>query len=510
VQRRVAGGGQSVNVGLSQLIDMVWDSMRMLPWHWVALAAHVLLAALAVVHAMLYKRDPRAALGWVAVCLFFPLLGPLLYYLFGINRIQTQARRLARLPLFRLQFGYERGTHDAAPMLASPLAGERFSRFVQISDRVTSRPLSVGNTVEMLQNGEQAYPAMLAAINGAAHRVLLVTYLFEADAVGKAFVTALVGAQRRGVDVRVIVDGVGELYSWPRMSRALRRAGVQVVRFLQPRLLPPSFSVNLRNHRKILVVDGEYGFTGGMNIGARHLLESGSSRATTDLHFRLQGPVVAQLAAIFVEDWRFATGERLQTPPAATAATAATAPAGSGYCRCISDGPNEDLDKISLVLMGAISAAQQEILIMTPYFLPSREMIASLQAAALRGVAVTVILPRRSNLPFVDWATRNLLWELLLHGVTIRYQPPPFAHTKLFIVDGVYAQIGSANMDPRSLRLNFELNLEVIGTESVAVLLDHARQRRRESKQLTLQEIDGRGLLTRLRDAFCWLFMPYL
>jgi len=478
--------------------------MGLLPWHWFALAAHVLLASLAVVHAMLFKRDPRAALGWVAMCLFFPLLGPLLYYLFGINRIQTHARKLARLPMFRLHVGYERGTHDAARMSTSPVAGQVFSRFVQISDRVTTRPLTAGNMVEMLQNGEQAYPSMLAAINGAVHRVLLVTYLFEADAVGKAFAAALADARRRGVDVRVIVDGVGELYSWPRMRRILRRAGVRVTRFLPPRLLPPSFSVNLRNHRKILVVDGEYGFTGGMNIGARHLLETRSRRATADLHFRLRGAVVAQLEAIFVEDWRFATGEHLQITPAAAV------PAGPGFCRCISDGPNEDLDKISLVMMGAISAAQHEILIMTPYFLPSREMIASLQSAALRGVAVTVILPERSNLPFVDWATRNLLWELLLHGVTICYQPSPFVHAKLFVVDGVYAQIGSANMDPRSLRLNFELNLEVVGAESVAVLLDQARQRRRESKQLTLQEIDGRGLLTRLRDAVCWLFMPYL
>lgn len=493
-----------MDVDPNQLISAALSGMRMLPWHWMALAAHVVLASLAAVHAMLYKRDPRSALGWVAMCLFFPLLGPLIYYLFGINRIQTQARKLARLPMFRLHVGYERGTRDAAPMLALPVVGSLLSRFVQISNRVTAQPLTAGNMVEMLQNGEQAYPVMLAAINGAVDRVLLVTYLFQADAVGDAFVTALVDAQRRGVDVRVIVDGVGELYSRPRMGRMLHCAGVRVVRFLPPRLLPPSFSMNLRNHRKILVVDGEYSFTGGMNIGVRHLLESGSSRATADLHFRLQGPVVAQLEAIFVEDWRFATGERLQTTPAATV------PAGSSYCRCISDGPNEDLDKISLVLMGAISAAQREILIMTPYFLPSREMIASLQSAALRGVAVTVILPGRSNLPFVDWATRNLLWELLLHGVTICYQPPPFAHTKLFIVDGAYAQIGSANMDPRSLRLNFELNLEIIGVASVAPLLDHARQRRRESTQLTLRQIDGRGLLTRLRDAFCWLFMPYL
>jgi cardiolipin synthase A/B len=493
-----------VKVEPSQLIGTAWASLSMLPWHWFALAAHVLLATLAVVHAMLYKRDPRAALGWVAVCLFFPLLGPVLYYVFGINRIQTQARKLARLPRFRLHIGHERGTHGTAPPSPSPQVGEPLSRFVQVSDRVAARPLTAGNAVEVLQNGEQAYPAMLAAIHGAVHRVLLVTYLFDWDSVGEAFAAALVEARRRGVDVRVIVDGVGELYSWPRISRVLRRAGARVARFLPPRLLPPSFSVNLRNHRKILVVDGEYGFTGGMNIGARHLLEPRSRRATADLHFRLQGAVVAQMEAIFVEDWRFATGEQLQTTPTTAV------PVGPGYCRCISDGPNEDLDKIALVLMGTISAAQHEVLIMTPYFLPSREMIACLQSAVLRGVSVTVILPERSNLPFVDWATRNLLWELLLHGVTICYQPSPFAHTKLFIVDGVYAQIGSANIDPRSLRLNFELNLEVVGAQSVAVLLDHARQRRRESKPLTLQEIDGRGLLTRLRDAVCWLFMPYL
>lgn len=160
--------------------------------------------------------------------------------------------------------------------------------------------------------------------------------------------------------------------------------------------------------------------------------------------------------------------------------------------------------------MGTISAAQHEIFIVTPYFLPSREMIASLQSAALRGVAVTVILPRRSNLPFVDWATRNLLWELLQYGVSVFYQPPPFAHTKLFIVDGVYAQVGSANMDPRSLRLNFELNLELSGATNVGRLAEYTRKKCHAATQVSLHEIEERGLAVRLRDAACWLFLPYL
>jgi len=482
----------------------VWSSIRLLPWHWIVADAHIALATLAAVHAMLFKRDPRAALGWVSVCLFFPLAGPVLYYMFGINRIQTQARKLANRHSFQLQIGYERGSMGIRPAAAARDLELQLERFVRVSDRVTSRALTAGNTVEMLLNGEQAYPAMLAAINGATERVLLASYLFESDSIGEAFVAALASARQRGVEVRVIVDGVGELYSWPRVRRTLCRSGVRVARFMPPKLLPPSLSVNLRNHRKILVVDAVQGFTGGMNIGARHLVESTSGRPTVDLHFRVQGPVVAQLEAIFSEDWRFVTGEDLEIRATKHAQKGAT------WCRCISDGPNEDLDKISLVMMGAISAAQREITIVTPYFLPSREMIASLQSAALRGVDVAIILPKKSNLRFIDWATRNLLWELLQHDVKAYYQPPPFAHTKLFVVDGVYAQIGSANLDPRSLRLNFELNLEILGAEGVTRLVDYAQAIRRDSIEITMQEVDGRPLAARIRDAACWLFMPYL
>jgi len=489
---------------LNPLISGLWSNARALPWHWIVALAHTVLAVVAGVHAMLYKRDPRAALGWVFVCLFFPLVGPLLYYMFGINRIHTQARRLARTHLFPLHVGYERGSievRSAAPAAAPDAA---WQCFVNVSDRVTSRPLTSGNRVEMLQNGEQAYPAMLAAINAAVDRILLITYLFEMDTVGQSFIQALIAAHRRGVVVRVIIDGIGECYSWPRLSRVLRRSGVSVARFLPPRLLPPALFVNLRNHRKVLVVDGDQGFTGGMNIGARHLVASAIRRPTADIHFRVRGPVVAQLAEVFAEDWRFTTGEESTTDYAVPPHQ------GVSSCRCISDGPNEDLDKISLVMMGSLSAAQTDITIVTPYFLPSREIIACLQSAALRGVNVTVILPQQSNLRFIDWATRNLLGELLQREVRVFYQPPPFSHAKLFVIDGLYAQIGSANLDPRSLRLNFELNLEVTGAEAVAQLAEYVRDVRSRSTEVTLAEIDGRRLLTRIRDAACWLFMPYL
>ena len=475
-----------------------------LPWHWILLLLHIVLAAMATVHAMLYKRDPRAALGWVSVCLFFPLVGPLAYYMFGVNRIQTQARKLINKQAFKIKVGFERGSidtseHDEPIQLSSTL-----ERIMHASEHVTSRPLTHNNSLSLLHNGEQAYPAMLEAINKAREEILLVTYLFDADATGESFIRALMAAHKRGVRVHVIVDGIGEMYSWPRASRRLRRAGVKLARFLPPRLFPPALSINLRNHRKILVVDGQTGFTGGMNISDRHLVQSESAQRTVDLHFRVSGAIVSQLRDVFTEDWRFITAENL--PVSSTESL----DQGSAYCRCITDGPNNDLDKITLILMAAISAATQSVCIITPYFLPSREMIASLQSAALRGVDVTIILPLKSNIRVVDWATRNLLWELLQHQVKVYYQPLPFAHTKLFIVDQQYVQVGSANLDPRSLRLNFELNLELHGSPCVQALVEYFNDVRLQSTRLRLSDVDDRSLLIRIRDAICWLFMPYL
>ena len=490
----------------SQIVAEVLRFLRELPWQWLLASLHLAIALLAATHALLYKRDSRAALGWITLCLLFPLAGPVLYYLLGINRIRHQAHRLTGHEPRRLQVAHERGVVDQETGSIPATLAEELKPFAQVSVRVTARPILAGNRIAVLHNGEEAYPAMLAAIEGATRRILLASYIFEYDATGKRFVAALAAARQRGVEVRVLIDGVGELYSWPRISRVLRKAGLPVARFLPPRLLPPSFSINLRNHRKILLVDAQEAFTGGMNIGDRHLMESTSRKRTTDLHFRVQGPVLVQLEQIFLDDWRVSSGETLP----AICADLHPLLDGDVCCRCISDGPDDDLDKISLTLMGSISAAREEILIITPYFLPTREMIASLQSAALRGVQVSILLPADNNLPFVHWATRNLLWELLLYDVEIRYQPPPFSHTKLFMVDGRYAQVGSANLDPRSLRLNFELNLELFSEECVRPLAEEARSLFRRSTPVTLQEVDSRPLPVRLRDAFFWLFQPYL
>lgn len=448
-------------------------------------------------HALLNARDPRAAWGWIAVCLLFPLAGALLYYLFGINRIRLRAKQLVGG-----EVGRGRDIPDETAALAIP---ETLQELAHIADAIASRPALPGNHVELLHNGDAAYPQMLAAIEAAQRSVWLTTYIFRRDRTGRAFADALGAAARRGVEVRVLVDGVGAYYGLSFPTLMLRWRGVRAVRFLPPRLLPPMLHINLRNHRKLLVVDGEQAFTGGMNIAEYHrLIESRARRPVTDVHFRVSGPVVAQLAAVFAEDWRIATRERLDLPAPPTPLTK------GAVCRVITDGPDDDLDKLTFTLLGAISVARHRVCIMTPYFLPSAELAAALQAAALRGVDVLVILPERSNLRFVDWATQNALPPLLASGVRVLRQPSPFAHSKLFAVDGCYAQISSANWDPRSLRLNFELAVEVYDADAAGRIAAHIDAVQMRSVAVTLAVLGARRLPARLRDAFFWLFSSYL
>ena len=468
-------------------------------------AVVAVLSVVTATHALLHKRDPRAALGWIAVSLLLPLIGPLLYTLFGFNRIRRRARSLDHRRPRMLSLHPEQHVLSGEE-LDGPEIPAAFRELARISGAVTHRPLLRGNDVRFLRDGEEAFPPMLDAIASAGRSVYLATYIFETDRTGRAFVDALAAAAARGVDVRVLVDGIGALYSRPRAPKLLRRRGVRVAAFLPPRLLPPAIHVNLRNHRKILVADGDVAFTGGMNIGGRHLARDPQNRMpTTDLHFRLAGPIVRQIEDVFLSDWSFASGDE---PPAERPARSAVH--GTALCRTIVDGPDEEPSKLGPVLVGAISAARRRVALMTPYFLPPREIVAALQAAALRGVEVLVVLPERNNLPFVHWATRNMLWEVLQRGARVFYQPPPFSHTKLYLVDDHYLQIGSANLDPRSLRLNFELMVEIYGREAGALGAAHFREVRRRSREVTLEEVDARPFPERFRDSLAWLFQPYL
>ena len=457
---------------------------------------YALVTVVSVIHILLYKRDSRAALGWLGLVVLFPIAGSLLYLLFGINRVQRKAQRRS------LRVAPEGGWRREGLL---PVGGEALRN---VGYGITGTGLRPANAVRCFYNGEQAFPAMLDAIAEARRELLLSTYIFDNDATGRQFTAALAAARDRGVDVRVLVDDVGIRYSFPTIVRELKQQGLEFRRFMPLRLLPPSLSINLRTHRKLLVADRTRCFAGGMNIGDRQLAEGHSRLRASDLHFLFEGPLVQDFVQLFEEDWAFAGGGPLPaTPPAKPLDPL---PSGSAEARLISDGPDETLDSLSLLLMGALSGARQRVWIMTPYFLPDRALAACLQGAALSGVDIRVMLPSKSNWPLVQWALQHNLSELLDMGVRVLRRPPPFAHSKCILIDDDYVLVGSMNLDPRSLRLNFELGVEVFDPALNRELSEHFSALEPHCEGFTLAQLNARSVPARLRDAAAALFAPYL
>lgn len=477
---------------------------ELLPESWQAWLAVLLFAVdvTASLHAVLHKRDTRAAISWVGFIWLVPVVGVALYGLFGLNRIRRQAidiqrerRRIASALLGPDQ-----------PTWLTGQARPRLAGLARLTGHLTGRPLLSGNSIEPLLNGDEAYPAMLAAIDSATTSIALCSYIFADDEAGSRFVEALGRAVARGVQVRVLIDDVGMRYTRPPVHRALRRAGVPVARFLPIVSRRGVAFFNLRTHRKVLVVDGAIAFAGGMNIQAGNVNATSPPRPIRDVHFRMLGPVVHQLMDAFAEDWLFVTRELLE----GGVWYAPIAQRGSIAARVITDGPDRDFEIVRHVLLGAIASARESIAIVTPYFIPDVAVLTALSVAAMRGVRVDIVLPDQGNIALAQWASRAMLWQLLKPGCRVHLTPPPFDHAKLFVIDRSWALVGTSNWDPRSLRLNFELDVECYDEHFAARIQQLVDERIAASRPFTLEDADGRPFLVRVRDGIARLASPYL
>jgi cardiolipin synthase len=461
-----------------------------------ATLVHVVLAGAATLHVLRHKREVGAAMAWIGVAWLSPVFGAIIYFAFGINRVRRRARRLrGRRPL---------GGERAGARRVSPIP-EYLESLDRAAGSVTDRPMLAGNRVDLLRNGDETYPPMIEAIDGARRSIALASYIFRDDPVGRKIIEALIRAHERGVQVRVLIDGVGGGYFSAPAWRRLKAGGVPAALFLHtfvPWRMP---FLNLRNHRKILCVDGRVGFTGGINIGKENMRDSDPERAVRDTHFRFEGPIVAQFVEAFAEDWFFTTGEEMDGDAWFPQLKAA----GDVSARAVTSGPDEDYEKIELVVLHAIACARRSIRILTPYFLPHDGLITALELAAMRGVQVDIILPSQTDLPVVDWARRAQIRPLIdASGCQVFLTPPPFEHSKLMVIDEAWAMVGSANWDARSFRLNFELNVEVREVELVRQITELIDRKR--GPQLTGDQFERYPFLLELRDSAARLLLPYL
>jgi cardiolipin synthase len=478
-------------------------------WPHILFTISVLAGTAAAVHAAMTKEEVRAAVGWVGIIILSPIVGAVLYMIAGVNRIRRTVisdRRALLQGEIRAHFA----AYDASDDQIINDFGHRFRAMKTLGDRVTRHRLTTSNTIVALDTGDEAYGAMLEAINEAQRSIILETYIFDRDQVGQRFVHALIAAVKRGVEVRVLIDAVGARYSVPSVLGMLHDGGVAVDVFngnvIMGLRLPYA---NLRTHRKILVSDGKVAFTGGMNIREGFSSEFSGDKFAFDTHFRVTGPVIADLFAIAAADWRFATGETLDGE--AWALDTPGAEAGNPvFIRAVSSGPDRSVETNHKMLMGAFSVARSSIRIVSPYFLPDRELITALVTAARRGVVVDIVVPTTNNLVLVDRAMTAQFDQMLKNYCRIWRASGPFNHSKLIAIDGRWAYVGSSNLDPRSLRLNFEVDLEVLDCPFAEALERRIELAISSATEVTLEALMARPFAVRLIERVLWLGSPYL
>jgi cardiolipin synthase len=475
-------------------------------WPHILFVISGLASAAAAIHAAMTKHDVRAAIGWVAVVLFSPLVGAGFYLVAGINRIRkqrvSQQRSHTTIP--------QEVIHRLLVDDVASVSGAQFSALKTLGDRVSDFKLLGSNSIRLLDGGDETYPAMLEAIKGAQRSIALQSYIFDHDEVGVELAQALIDAQARGVAVRVLIDAVGAKYSRPPIVHMLEKGGVQTARFMRPVIGVRLVYANLRSHRKLLVIDGTHGFTGGMNIRAGFVTAIAKENVTRDTHFQVGGPVVYQLMINFAHDWQFTTQEKLSGPEWFSTSPADFIEKGGVPLRCVPSGPDSTLESTHDMLLGALSVAQRHVRIQSPYFLPDVSLVAALATAARRGVLVDIVIPGANNLKLVNAAMMAQIDQLILTGCRVWRSSGTFDHSKLFTVDGGWSYVGSSNLDPRSLRLNFELDLEVYDRALAQQLDARIDATISSAERITIRSLMRRPFLLRLRDKIVWLASPYL
>ena len=458
------------------------------------------------------RKEPAATFAWIVVLVAFPFVGLVLFWYLGRDRVRRPVRtrtvvnaRLRQRLTERLK-PIEHVTHETR---LDTLDGGTFQDEPEPLRGVMRLALRMGrsaptrdNRVEVLRGAPATYDAILAAIAGAKHRIHLEYYAFRGDQTGTRFIEALVAAAQRGVRVRLLYDGFGSARLGGRLG-ALRAAGGECAPFFPLDPIRRGATINLRNHRKLVVIDGVIGFAGGINIGDDFV-------PWRDVHLRVKGPAVAQLEAVFVEDWYFATRKDVLEEVLPEESPEGEAPAGSSVVQVVQSGPDETLEAIQRLYFAAIATARSRVWITTPYFVPDRAVLVALETAAMRGVDVRLLVPENSNWWITSDAGRSFYDELLGSGVSIYEYLPGMLHTKAMVVDGVFATVGSANLDVRSFRLNFELLAVLYDPELVAEFEAIFREDQAQARRLELATWRARPFVRRVREGVGRLLSPLL
>lgn len=480
-----------------------WDTVSEY-WHVITAAAATLdiVVVLAVIPWILsLKRESTSAIAWILLVILLPFFGPLFFYLFGY---QSVTRPLQRKKAHRARF---RSQTSLVPSIevdsAEPIDEPGHEGLARIATSLGATPPLAGNQVTFYHSGPPAFADMFNDIRAAKHHIHLEFFIFHEDDLGKQVLQLLAEKRNAGVQVRLLTDGIGARKF---RGRSVVEAGCEVESFLPVSLLRRRLQVNMRNHRKIVVIDGKIAYTGGLNVGDEYVGKNERFGFWRDTFLRIEGPAVEPLQRVFIEDWDFAAcktiSEEVYFPKAMTP--------GDVVAQVIASGPDQEYKSIREIYLAAIMRAQERIWIMTPYYVPDQAIRDGLAMAALSGRDVKLLLPKIADHWTPHFAAQYYFNDLLAMGVKIHLYTGGFLHSKVVIVDGKWASVGTANLDNRSLLLNFEVNCLFHTQRAVAELEQAFQQDLEQSIRLTAKVFDKRQMTVKLLENVCRLFAPVL
>ncbi|MCA1807890.1 MAG: cardiolipin synthase [Kiritimatiellia bacterium] len=495
-------------------------NLQWISWILPEILLHILIFLLVAYHCIQTRKEPAAAVLWMFIAWSFPIFGPVLFLIFGVNRVPRRAwhKQVTDQRLRAARQAYE---NEALPMaywrsVHESLAAEPQDRTARELNNVMNAimpdyPLLAGNAIIPLLDGDEAFPLMMAAIRNARKHIHVQTFIIGADNTGRMFLDLLAERARSGITVRLLYDRFG---STPAVLRQMFRPyrhipNMQICGWTQANALKRQFLVNLRNHRKIMVVDGSEAFTGGINLHRENITRP-EHPPIRDYHFHLTGPIVQELQYSFLRDWYFMTNDNpeilLQQDNFPH-----LEPTGSSLMRLANSGPTPDENGVVADLFfECLASARRQVLAVTPYFVPTQSIIHAFRSAALRGADVRLLLPEKNNHIYAGLAGRSLYEELLRAGVRIFHRRPPFMHAKAFMVDDHIVMIGSANLDIRSLQLNYETNLLIFDRDFADKFKPMIINDLNAATEIRPNEWRSRPGHRKLMENFCHLLSPIL
>ncbi|QWU17185.1 cardiolipin synthase [Paenibacillus sophorae] len=461
-----------------------------------------------IVILVLEYRRPQRAVAWLFLLFCCPPLGLLIYYFLG--RDYRQSRKLKAHAA-----GTRRVLHDYAAERSQLITRmedtgnpelSSHKELLRLLDGLSESLVTGRNASRILVNAGEAYESMLEAMESASEHIHLEVYIFRNDATGERFQDVMIRKARQGVKVRLLCDGLGSRKLGRRFLRPLASAGVETHFFLPSLASLFGGRFNYRNHRKILIVDGLVGFTGGINIGDEYLGKDPKMGFWRDTHLRLEGDAVYYMQHVFLKDWQLVSGERLSHPRLFPVHGCE----GTEGVQIIGSGPDGEIDANQAMIFAAICAAESRIWIASPYFIPDPAILRALKNAVLRGADVRIIIPSKPDSALVYNASLSYLDNLLDAGVKFYRYRKGFMHAKVWIADGLLASVGSVNMDMRSFYTDFELSAVLLQPQRIEELANQFRRDLEDSETVDPYVFRQRGELARATEEICSLLSPLL